>query len=97
MTDLPLDPPTTFGDDRSTEQLAAAVGVAMWRQQTGDALVTRLHALVEELAINRSALLVTAPLDREVLDPASRYLYDALHSVESAARLLDTWQQGDQP
>ena len=95
--DLPLDPPTTFGDDRSTEQLAAAVGVAMWRQSTGDALVSRLHALAEDLAIQRAALVVVTPIDREVLAPAGHHLSDALRSVQSAAHLLDTWQQGDQP
>lgn len=97
MTDLPLEPPTTFGDDRSTEQLAAAVAVAMWRQSTGDALVGRLHALAEDLAIARAALVVVTPIDREVLSPAAHHLSTALSSVESAAHLLDVWQRGDQP
>lgn len=97
MTDLPLEPPTTFGDDRSAEQLATAVSVAMWRQSTGDALASRLHALAEDLAIHRAALVVVTPIDREVLAPAAHHLSAALSSVESAAHLLDTWQQGDQP
>lgn len=97
MTDLPQTTPTDTGDDRSAEQLASAVSIAMWRQSTGDALVGRLHALAEDLAIARAALVVVTPIDREVLAPAAHHLSTALSSVESAAHLLDVWQRGDQP
>lgn len=97
MTDLPLDPPTTFGDDRSTEQLAAAVYTAMWRQQTGDAIAARLRLLSDEVAVTRAALIPITALDREVLGAALVYLADALSAVEAAVHELDTWQQGDRP
>lgn len=97
MTDLPHTTPPADEDDRSAERMARAISAAMWRQSTGDALVGRLRLLAEDLTLARAALVVVAPIDREVLAPAAHHVSDALSAVESAVHLLDVWQQGDRP